>query len=397
MDVSDKLLQNFLVPSPPQMDKPQTNTKKCVEKKCIELIELNYENYINNKLEINKYKLPQIKDAARKYKLKLSGCKSDLLSRVIAHFDCITMAIKIQSIFRRWLVIQMGRLRGPAFKNIGMCVNESDFSTLEPLNEIPKTNFFSLTDKKSFTYGFNISSLIELIKHNHNACNPYNREKFDNKTKHDIITLYKCCFITLPNFKKENEPYTTSNHYASNIVRPIRPIRHMPPQLENNIMYNPRINTISTQEQLVQFNNIRTIRLTSNENRITQLFISIDQLGNYTNSGWFSELDIRGYIRLYRSLYEIWYIRSGLSNEVRQNITPFCQPFDGIFNQRVLHSDLSLQQIQTACLIVFENLVYSGIDDEYKRLGAFHALSALTTVSIGARTAMPWLYESVMM
>lgn len=397
MDVSDKLLQNFLVPSPPQIDKPQTNSKKRVEKKCIELIELNYENYINNRLDLTKYKLPLIKDAARKYKLKLSGCKSDLLSRVIAHFDCITMAIKIQSIFRRWLVIQMGMLRGPAFKNIGMCVNETDFSTLEPLNEIPKTNFFSLTDKKNFTYGFNISSLIELIKHNHNACNPYNREKFDYKTKHDIITLYKCCFIALPNFKKENEPYTTSNHYASNLVRPMRPIRHMPPQLENNIMYTPRINTISTQEQLVQFNNIRTIRLTSNENRITQLFISIDQLGNYTNSGWFSELDIRGYIRLYRSLYEIWYIRSGLSNEVRQNITPFCQPFDGIFNQRVLHSDLSLQQIQTACLIVFENLVYSGINDEYKRLGAFHALSALTTVSRGARTAMPWLYESVMM
>ena len=177
----------------------------------------------------------------------------------------------------------------------------------------------------------------------------------------------------------------------------MRPVRHIPPQLENNIMYNPRINTISTQEQLIQFNNIRTIRLTSNDNRITQLFISIDQLGNYTNREWFSELDIRGYIRLYRSLYEIWYLRSGLSPEVRQNITPFCQPFDGIFNQRVLHSDLSLHQIQTACLIVFENLVYSGIDDEYRRLGTFHALSALTMVSRGARTAMPWLYESVMM
>jgi len=86
-----------------------------------------------------------------------------------------------------------------------------------------------------------------------------------------------------------------------------------------------------------------------------------------------------------------------LSLEVRRNISPFCQPFDGIFNSRVLYSSLSLQQIQTACLIVFENLVYSGIDNEHKVLGTFHALSALTMVSSGARTAMPWLYESVMM
>lgn len=394
MDISDRaVLENCLVDSPPNINKPIV--KKRVYNKPIILIDINYDNYKNNILELDKFKLPTIKEAVRKYKLKLSGKKSELIERLITHFKSITSAIKIQTVFRRWLVIQMNQLRGPAFKNIKLCVNESDFSTLEPLDEIPKSNFFSLTDQNNFTYGFNISSLIELLKQNYNACNPYNREKFNNKTKNDIITLYKCCFINLPNFKNENEPYTiTNNNYTRNIVRPIRRVL---PILENNIIYNPRINTISTHEHLIQFNNIRTIRLTPIENRITQLFIAIDQLGNYTSREWFSELDIRGYIRLYRALYEIWYIRSGLTNEVRHNISPFCQPFDGIFNQRVLHSDLSLQQIQTACLIVFENLVYSGIDEEYKRLGTFHALSALTMVSRGARIAMPWLYESVMM
>jgi len=396
MNVPDKLLQNLLVASRPELNKTQT-IKKCVQKKCVELVELNYENYIDNKLELNKYKLPQLKSAVRKYKLKISGRKSELLSRLIAHFNCTTQAIRIQTVFRRWLVIQMGRLRGPAFKHIELCVNKSDFSTLEPINEIPKSNLFTLTDQNNFTYGFNISSLIELLKHNNNACNPYNREKFDNKTKNDFITLYKCCFIALPNFKNENEPYTISNNNAQNLGRSARRIHPEPLHFVNNILYNPRINAIDTQEQLAQFNNIHTLRLTPTDNRITQLFISIDQLGNYTNREWFSELDVRGYIRLYRALYEIWYLRSGLSLEVRRNISPFCQPFDGIFNSRVLYSSLSLQQIQTACLIVFENLVYSGIDNEHKVLGTFHALSALTMVSSGARTAMPWLYESVMM
>jgi hypothetical protein len=392
MNISENLVSdNCLVPAHAETNKPII--KKRVYNKPVILIDISYENYINDKLELDKFKLPTIKEAVRKYKLKLSGKKSELIDRLITHFKSITYAIKIQTVFRRWLVIQMNRLRGPAFKNIQLCVNESDFSTLEPLDEIPKSNFFSLTDQNKFTYGFNISSLIELLKQNYNACNPYNREKFNNKTKNEIITLYRCCFINLPYFKNENEPYSITN-YNSHIVRPIR--RSLP-ILDNTISYNPRINTITTHQQLIQFNNIRTIRFTPVDNRITQLFIAIDQLGNYTNKEWFSELDIRGYIRLYRALYEIWYLRSGLTNEVRHNISPFCQPFDGIFNQRVLHSDLSLEQIQTACLIVFENLVYSGIDDEYKRLGTFHALSALTMVSRGARIAMPWLYESVML
>jgi hypothetical protein len=52
--------------------------------------------------------------------------------------------------------------------------------------------------------------------------------------------------------------------------------------------------------------------------------------------------------------------------------------------------------MQTACVIVFENLVYSGVSDEYKTLGAFYAMSALTLVSPDARHSMPWLYEAVM-
>ena len=41
-------------------------------------------------------------------------------------------------------------------------------------------------------------------------------------------------------------------------------------------------------------------------------------------------------------------------------------------------------------------MVYMGIDADHRNLGAFHILTALTIVSIPARTAMPWLYESIM-
>jgi hypothetical protein len=56
---------------------------------------------------------------------------------------------------------------------------------------------------------------------------------------------------------------------------------------------------------------------------------------------------------------------------------------------------VSLENIKENCLRVFENIIFMGIDDDHRKLGAFHALSALTVVSVGARNAMPWLYESL--
>jgi hypothetical protein len=40
-------------------------------------------------------------------------------------------------------------------------------------------------------------------------------------------------------------------------------------------------------------------------------------------------------------------------------------------------------------------MVYCGIDDEYRKIGTLHALTALTIVSNGARNSLPWLYESL--
>ena len=40
-------------------------------------------------------------------------------------------------------------------------------------------------------------------------------------------------------------------------------------------------------------------------------------------------------------------------------------------------------------------MVYTGVDVEYKTLGALHVLSVLTIVNYSAREAMPWLYESL--
>jgi hypothetical protein len=97
---------------------------------------------------------------------------------------------------------------------------------------------------------------------------------------------------------------------------------------------------------------------------------------------------------LFRHLYDIWYFRSQLPRETRLRICPLQAPFDTSI-ERNTNTALTLEDIQHICVEVFENLVFTGVDNDHRKLGAFHTLTALTIVSPEARMAMPWLYESV--
>ena len=161
--------------------------------------------------------------------------------------------------------------------------------------------------------------------------------------------------------------------------------------------YCPTINPLSIMHlsDATRLNRIHAIRQQPLTTRVRDVFIEIDRLGNYTNQQWFSSLNAYEFATLYRTLYNIWNYRAGLSRDVKMLISPFHNPFDGIFPHITTHDQVSLVGLKMACLIVFENMIYSGVNDEYRRIGAFHALSALTIVSRGARHALPWLHESL--
>ena len=372
-------------PKPKRLRKP---LEKSIEQK-----DINYENFIKNTIQLTTYKLPELKAALKKHNLKISGKKEILVKRLEGHFNHTFRAQRIQKVFRGWLIRNLIKLKGPALRNISICVNDKDFVTMEPLNEIKKENLYSYKDSKDFVYGFDIASLIHIIKSNSKLQNPYNREKISQAMIDQIKKVYRLSFIVYPDFKNENEPLYNSlnnrtNRYGASVSRNIHltSIQGQNQNINNNNLSNEMI---SNRERL---NISRTKPI---NDRITELFIEIDALGNYTQSSWFSDLDIRNYIRLYRSLYEIWNYRSNLSREVRNQICPNMGPFDGIFPRVIYHDDLTLDQIRVGCVTVFENLIFLGINDDSRKLGAFHALSALTIVSPGARQAMPWLYDSV--
>jgi hypothetical protein len=341
---------------------------------------ISYENYINNTLIIEKNKLPELKEACRKFKLRIGGNKPELIKRINDYFYRSKYAIIIQKFTRLWIVQLFFKLKGPALLNRKICVNDTDFVTLESINDIELENFYSITDKQDFTYCFNITSLIQSFKYHVKKTNPYNRDIFTSSTVYKIKRCYNLSYILFDSFRKVNNKIEFGKY--NQFRRPF---------INRN---NPQIQNITT-DMVNRYNMIIELRNNNMERRIQQLFIEIDLLGNYTSFLWFQNLSYIQYRHLYRILRDLWEVRLNISSQIKFNICPYHTPFGNIFNNNVFPNDISEYDIKVGCLIVLENLIYCGINIEYRKLGALYALTALTVVSLEARNVYPFLYDSL--
>ena len=138
---------------------------------------INYNIFTKKNIDLKKYKIPELKKVAKYNNLKVGGTKPILLERILEHFNKIKNIIVVQSLIRRKLVYMYINYKGPALYNKTKCVNETDFYTLEPLEDIELYDFFSFEDANNFLYGFDINSLLTMMKKPGIMTNPYNREK----------------------------------------------------------------------------------------------------------------------------------------------------------------------------------------------------------------------------
>ncbi len=349
---------------------------------------LTYNDYHKNPNCLKNYKLPELKALAKQYKLHVSGTKPILYDRIENFFKRSLNVLKIQRILRGYLVRFSNKLRGKGFRERKICVNDSDFYTLEPLLNIEYDDFYSYQDAKDFVYGFSIESLVMLQKQKGSIMNPYNRELFTKENMNQLRTL---CRLNAINGGYENKWPT---HTPKSIPPPRRPqtilynriLNHENHFVETRTLQQP--NTI--QGELAR--KMAEIHAKPLDTRVRELFMEIDQLGNYTQSSWF-DMPLPGYMRLYRYLYDIWHFRAQLTRETQRQICSLGDPFHRL--GRLNEMPASLDQIKSRCLFVMEYMVHTGVDIEYRRLGTLHVLSALTLVSLNARNAMRWLYESV--
>lgn len=364
--------------------------------------DITYDNYQKHNIDLKRYQICDLKNAIKQLgNIRLTGNKPQLVERITIRFTEIKNSIIIQRLFRGWYLRLIQKLRGPALKDRSICTNDSDMATLEPLCEITVPFFFSYKDNNGFVYGFDVSSIIPHIQSKGKFINPYTREPVHKNIARQAFKVYRGSYALFSEFRENNKKLDVSTRrrqYNTNTLLNIRQNiygRSLRNHFQDTLTRSPVFLTI--QAKLSQ------VRRQSIEERIRMLFVEIDQLGNYTQHSWFDNLTHRDLVLFYRAIHDIWYIRAGLDSQTKQYIcygvlpnihanSPFTRHHNIGYRE---YSFLEYDELRITCLEILENLVYCGFDEDYRKIGTLHGLSALTLVSRDARRAMPWLYESV--
>jgi len=356
------------------------------------------------------------------YDFALNGTKQKMIDRIENFFKMNRKIVSIQKVIRGHFVRKNLSLRGPALKNRSICVNQTDFYTMEPLEEIVFDQFFSYsqeTPSGNYVYGFDHNSLLELLKTRpYKLLNPYNREdisriievirKLERLNKIILDSQQKPFYIAStqkiekkakpkPKTRVRESPLPQVSQFVDESIQTIQGNQLLIPQTYPMSTLRANLGSEASNYNITEMiNKIRAIRVMPFRERAQNLFMEIDQLGNYTQVSWFTDLNRREYMRYFRLLHDIWSYRAQMSNEVKRKICPMWDPFSNFTNDIVRFNVLTDDEIRCLCLRTMEDIIFTGIDREYRILGTFHALSALTIVSLPARNNMIWLYESLM-
>jgi len=329
-------------------DKGDKNDKK----KQAEFIMPTKEDY--SMLLSKNYTIKQLREIACHHKIKLRGVnvKTDILARIYNYFKLYDNAVVIQQSWRRYLFRHYNQIRGPARFNRSLCVNDTDFFTMDDIKDIPFKQFFSFKDYDNTIYGFDIMSIYNLFDKGYDkVTNPYNRNPFPRIVKKNMLKI-----IWLSKLFKDT--------LQLEMIEPI----------ENEAVYIPLAVSI--------------------ENRVIDVFHDMDILGNYTHASWFLDLNQVQLVRFILELNDIWSYRAGLSDRVKRDI---CNDYRDLFRM-IYIIDIrvaSLSILRELCLNVIEKLVRDGVNRDHKCLGTNYVLCGLTLVSPSAAEALPWLYQSV--
>ena len=250
--------------------------------------------------------------------------------------ELIAAVLTIQRAWRSWLA----RRCGPLLHFKGESTNPYDFFSSDPIDEIPIRDLISFGDSGK-GYIMDIKSVSSLIDHAHKTgeipANPFNRTPLSDL----FLRRYQ---------------------------------RHI------------------GKKAPILWEGLKAISETHKyELAATDIFRSLEDLGNYTNPEWFLGLSHIGLQRLYIELADIWYHRASLSHADRARIVPppnnpFKIPVTTVLIMRP--KAIKLLLVET-CKILVTAASFKGD----RQLGGMYILGALTLISDGAATAFPWLLE----
>jgi hypothetical protein len=329
-------------------------------------------------------------------KMKTTGTKFEMKQNIYNFYNHTFHSIKIQLKFKSYLRRKLAILRGPALKNRGICINDTDFYTLDPIRDIPDTQFFSYEEKcgvKMCCYGFDMASIFNLILNDNlvdnianlnrrlswttykESSNPYNRSVIPPDITQNILKIIK--LDSMLNGKKKESGKKHKNNFVLNGDQGTN---------NGNIVIELPQDVLTPQQRYRQ--------------NVLQLFQTINSLGHYSDPDWFMVLTYQQHITFLRELIDIWNYRAELSYSARvaiypPNGNPFPQDIMGWLTHQ-FYSYLTMENIININMTIIERLTITAVLESDRCLGANFVLCALTLVSVPAREALPWLYQSVM-
>jgi len=247
---------------------------------------------------------------------------------------------------KRWLLVKAREKKrwrqGPAFLVPELSNNTTDFYSMEDVVSIKKSMLFSFIDEEKKVYSFDVRSLAALLEKKSYE-NPYTRQLISEKNIKQAMEFIRWCRRKGINTRWE----------------PIQP---------------------DTPDQVFQL-------------KVTDLFQKIDELNYYTDASWFIGLNVNSLRRLYVELYDIWYHRAGLSNDMRSQIIPSpARPFRYSIREIIGLKNLAI--LQKINLDMIRMFISAALDKSDRSLGAMYILTALTLVNDNCAAAYPWLFES---
>jgi hypothetical protein len=426
----------------PIIKKTNKKTSKLENPKPNEISFHNY-NILNEENEKSSadYKVAELKEMCtiiqRDFdykKIKLSGTKGELRQSVYNFYHHTFHCIKIQLKFKSYLRRKLNKLRGPALRNRDVCINETDFYTLDPIRDIPNHQFFSYEEHcyshnnnnhddvknvKMSCFGFDIASIFNLILSDNGveneyglsrrliwneSNNPYNRNKIPHNVIRDILKIIKLDRIlnskrtnnknnnNNKNKKVNRKGNNNNNNNNNNNYEYDNNHYFEEDEFNNNNAHNGSIVISLPQDVLTPQQLFRQ--------HVLRLFQNINSLGHYSDPEWFIALTYEQHITFLRELIDIWNYRAELSHQARTAIyPPYGDPFPHYVMGWITHQFylyLSPDNIININLTVIERFINSAVSEADRCLGSNFILCALTLVSIPAREALPWLYQSVM-
>lgn len=257
--------------------------------------------------------------------------------------------VLIQKFWRRWSTKRRFQRQGPAANCYSLASNQTEVYSLDSLDTIPKSFFFSFGDESKNIWAFDIRSLSHLVTEGNEIVNPYTRGIISSailqRVHRRILWLRERKFPIL---------YATGENLT-------------PDQLWNQ--------------------------------KVLDVFFKMEALGYRASCRWFDEMNLSDHMTFYRRLYRLWMYQLGLTSAEREAIVPgYNSGMTKLFRHtpdRIEANAHDLRWWRRSNLNVILEFISRASQKSQQGLGALYVLMALVQVVPEASEAYPWIRESL--